>query len=80
MKIISDIFGLGAVLMLMFIIYGPIGAYEAETISGLQFLKCLFLSGIAEAALIAGKRITASVTANNSRRIKRASNNKKEAS
>lgn len=80
MKIISDIFGLGAVLMFMFIIYGVVGAYEADTMSLLQLLKYVFLFGMSEAVTIAGAKITAAVTNTNNRRIKKASNMEKEAS
>lgn len=80
MKRISEILTLFAVLLFLFIIYGVVGAYEADTISLLQLLKYVFLFGMSEAVIIAGAKITAAVRTNNSRRIKNASNMEKEAS
>lgn len=80
MKRISDLLLFFAVLLFLFIIYGVVGAYEADSISLLQLLKYVFLFGMSEAVTIAGAKVTAAVTTNNSRRIKKASNMEKEAS
>lgn len=80
MKRISDLLLFFAVLLFLFIIYGVVGAYEADTINLLQLLKYVFLFGMSEAVTIAGAKITAAVIGGNSRRIKKASNMEKEAS
>ena len=80
MKRISDLLLFFAVLLFLFIIYGVVGAYEADTINLLQLLKYVFLFGMSEAVIIAGAKVTAAVRTNNSRRIKKASNMEKEAS
>lgn len=80
MKRISDILLFFAVLLFLFIIYGIVGAYEADALSLFQLLKYVFLFGMSEAANIAGAKVTAAVTNTDSRRIKKASNIEKEAS